>query len=71
VKWDQEGYEALVHNIEIGELLGSLGYFFTPEFASSVPLLTRLYVAHVSILPVIALLIFGLHAYLIRKHGIS
>ncbi len=71
IKWDQEGYEALVHNIEISELLGSLGYLFTPEFASHIPILTRLYVAHVSILPVIALLIFGLHAYQIRKHGIS
>jgi len=71
LKWDQEGYEALVHNIEIGELLGTLGYFFSPEFASHIPILTRLYVAHVSILPILAILLFGLHAYLIRKHGIS
>jgi len=71
LKWDQEGYEALVHNIEIGELLGSLGYFFIPEFAGHIPLLARIYVAHVSILPVLAVIALGVHFYLVRRHGIS
>lgn len=71
LKWDQEGYEALAHNTEIGELLGGLGYWFIPEYAGNVPILTRIFVAHVSILPVLALIALGLHFYLIRRHGIS
>lgn len=71
MKWDQEGYEALAHNIEIGQLLGALGYWFIPEYAGHVPILTRIFVAHVSILPVLAVVALGLHFYLIRRHGIS
>ncbi len=71
LKWDQEGFEALEHNIAIGELLGRLGYWFTPGFTESVPILLRLYIAHVSILPVILLLLLVAHFWLIRRHGIS
>src|SRR3546814_10273531 len=42
LKWDQEGFEALAHNLEIGELLGGAGFWFSGEFAGGVPLLVRL-----------------------------
>ncbi|MDR5702251.1 MAG: cytochrome b N-terminal domain-containing protein [Armatimonadota bacterium] len=71
LKWDQEGFEALEHNIAIGELLGRLGYWFTPGFTENVPLLLRLYLAHVSILPGILVLLLLVHFWLIKKHGIS
>ena len=71
LKWDQEAVEGLGHNIEVAQGLGTLGYWFLPAFARSVPLLTRLFVAHVSILPVIGLILLGLHFFLIRVLGIS
>src|SRR3989337_1602385 len=42
LKWDQEGFEALGHNVEIGNLLGAVGVWFSPEFADQVPILVRL-----------------------------
>ncbi|MBZ0291489.1 MAG: cytochrome b N-terminal domain-containing protein [Anaerolineae bacterium] len=71
LKWDQESVEALAHNREIGELLGSFGTWFTNEFTRSVPLLTRLYLGHVSLLPVLLILLVLFHLYLIKLHGIS
>src|SRR6266542_2289931 len=41
LKWDQEGFEALSHNVEIGRLLGGLGFWFTSGYSSQVPLLVR------------------------------
>jgi quinol-cytochrome oxidoreductase complex cytochrome b subunit len=71
LKWDQEGVEALGHNREIGELLGFVGTWFTGEFTRSVPLLTRLYVSHISILPIFLLGLIAVHLYLIKQLGIS
>ncbi|MDQ2756802.1 MAG: cytochrome b N-terminal domain-containing protein, partial [Actinomycetota bacterium] len=51
LKWDQEGFEALGHNLEIGKLLGGAGFWFSPTFAGNVPILTRLYSAHVILIP--------------------
>lgn len=71
LKWDQEGVEALSHNLELASFTGPLGFWFSPSFAPDVPILVRLNSAHVTILPVLALLIVGLHVYLIRVQGIS
>lgn len=71
IKWDQEGFEALGHNLEIGKLLGGLGFWFSAEFAGNVSILTRLYVAHVAIIPGLLLAVLGLHAMLVKRHGIS
>src|SRR6266540_1564963 len=60
LKWDQEGFEALSHNLEIGKLLGGLGFWFNPDFSSGVPILIRLYIAHVSIIPMLILGLLGL-----------
>lgn len=71
LKWDQEGWEALQHNLEVGELLGGAGVWFTREFTSSTPILQRLYVAHIAILPVLLLATIAVHLYLVKHHGIS
>ncbi len=71
LKWDQEAFEALEHNIEISNLLGAFGTFFSPSFAAGVPLLTRLYSVHVSLLPVLLVLLLLAHVFYIRHFGIS
>lgn len=71
LKWDQEGFEALEHNVAIGVLLGGLGHWFAHAFANNVPLLLRLYIAHISILPGLLLLLLAAHFWLVKKHGIS
>jgi len=71
LKWDQEGFEALEHNTAIGELLGGLGHWFAHAFAENVSLLLRLYIAHVSILPGILVLLLAAHFWLVKRHGIS
>jgi ubiquinol-cytochrome c reductase cytochrome b subunit len=71
LKWDQEGFEALGHNLEIAKLLGTLGFWFNSDFSSQMPLLVRLYIAHVSIIPGLILGLLVLHALLIKRHKIS
>lgn len=71
IKWDQEGIEALRHTQEIGELLGPLGTVLTGAFTKSVSLLGRMYVVHVSLLPILFLGVVVLHLLLIRHLGIS
>jgi ubiquinol-cytochrome c reductase cytochrome b subunit len=71
LKWDQEGVEALAHNREIGELLGLWGVWFTSEFSRSVPILTRLYLGHVTLLPAAFTLLIIAHVYLIKQLGMS
>lgn len=71
LKLDQEGVEALQHNVEITETLGSIGFWFSPQFAQSVPLQTRVFVAHISILPVFLVLVVIAHFFLVKIHKIS
>lgn len=71
LKWDQEGYEALVHNEAAANVLGSLGTFVTTDFTVSVPLLTRIYLVHASTLAVVFLMLVLLHLALVKRHGIS
>jgi ubiquinol-cytochrome c reductase cytochrome b subunit len=71
LKWDQEGYEALQHNIEIGELLGGFGFWFTPAFTTTLPIVGRLYMAHIVILPGLGALLLIAHFLLVKRHGVS
>jgi quinol-cytochrome oxidoreductase complex cytochrome b subunit len=71
LKWDQEGYEALAHNLEGADLLGGAGFWFSPELAENTPILIRLYTAHIMLIPVLLLALLILHALLVKKHGIS
>ncbi len=71
LRWDQEAVEALGHNLELASFAGPLAYWFSPSFAPDVSILIRVNSAHVTILPLIALAVVGLHVYLIRIQGIS
>lgn len=71
LKWDQEAFEAFGHNIEIAELLGVFGFWFSPDFTDSVSLLVRTYVAHVSILPLLFAGFVGVHLLLVKRLKIS
>ena len=71
LKWDQEGFEALGHNLEIGKLLGGVGIWFSPDLSGQMPLLERLYVAHIAIIPGLILMLLAVHMMLIKRHGIS
>lgn len=71
LKWDQEGFEALSHNLEIAKLIGVLGFWFSDSFQHSVPILNRLYIAHVAILPVLLIALLAAHLALVKVHGIS
>ena len=71
IKWDQEGFEALAHNLGMANLLGGLGAWFSPDFAENLPIIVRLYVAHVAIIPGLILALLAVHFLLIKRHGIS
>ena len=71
LRWDQESYEALAHNLALANLLGALGGFFSVGFTASVDILHRLYIAHISLVPMVFLLLLIGHIFLIKHHGIS
>ena len=71
IKWDQEGFEALAHNLEVGRLVGGAGFWFSAEFSADLPLIVRLYVAHVAIIPGLILGLLAIHFLLVKRHGIS
>ena len=71
LKWDQEGFEALAHNVEVGDLLGAFGFWFSADFTASLPILGRLYIAHIMILPGLGALLLIAHFLLVKRHGIS
>ena len=67
----QEGLEALEHNSEAGLLLGKLGEWFTSGFSPTIPLVGRVYVAHMMILAVSFVALIVIHMFFIKVHGIS
>ena len=71
MKQDQEAIEALEHNKEIADLFGFLGFWFSADFTGNVSILTRLYIAHVSILPIMAAGVIAVHMLLIKRHRLS
>ena len=71
LKWDQEAFEALEHNLAIGHLLGGLWHWFAPAFQQSAPLLLRLYIAHIVVLPAVIFLALAVHFWLVRRHSLS
>ena len=71
LRWDQEAYEAMTHNMELATFLGAIGGFFSDAFTTSVSMLPRLYSLHVSIVPLILALLLIAHFFLVKRHGIS
>ena len=71
LKWDQEGYEALDHFLWVAKKFGVLGVPLTEKFSPGVPLLSRIYMAHISFLPIVAIVLLGLHIFYIKYHKLS
>lgn len=71
LKWDQEAYEALAHFLWVADALGPLGVPVTEKFAQGVPLLSRIYMWHISLLPLITGAFIGLHLFYIKYHKLS
>jgi quinol-cytochrome oxidoreductase complex cytochrome b subunit len=71
LKQDQEAVEALAHNNEIAKIFGFAGFWFSSDFTNNVSIVTRLYIAHVSILPVFVGVVLAVHMLLIKRHRIS
>lgn len=71
MKWDQEAVEALGHEKDIADAIGSFGNLFTSKFAPDVPLLVRIAAAHTTVIPMLALPVLMLHLVLIRLLGMS
>jgi quinol-cytochrome oxidoreductase complex cytochrome b subunit len=71
LKWDQEGYEALDHFLWVAKKFGILGAPLTENFSPGVPILSRIYMAHISLLPFITITLLGLHIFYIKYHKLS
>jgi len=71
LKQDQEAVEALAHNGKIAEIFGFAGFWFSADFTNNISIVTRLYVAHVSILPVFVVGVLVVHMLLIKRHRIA
>jgi quinol-cytochrome oxidoreductase complex cytochrome b subunit len=71
LKWDQEAYEALAHFLWVADQMGVFGLPLTEAFAQGVPLLNRIYMAHISLLPIIAIMLIGLHLFYVKYHKLS
>lgn len=71
LKWDQEGLEADGHNVDLTKLVGVFGFWFSAGFSDTLSLLTRIYITHISILPLLVAGFVGVHLLLIKKQKIS
>jgi ubiquinol-cytochrome c reductase cytochrome b subunit len=71
LKWDQEGYEALAHFLWVVDRMGIFGLPFTENFIEGIPLLTRIYMGHISLLPLLTIPLLGLHIFYIKYHQLS
>jgi ubiquinol-cytochrome c reductase cytochrome b subunit len=71
IVWTQEGYEALEHNVDLGKMLGLAGGWFTSDFARNVPIIDRLYGAHIMILPFVLFVAMAVHLMYVRFFKIS
>ncbi len=71
LKWDQEGFEALAHFLAANKLLGPLGLLFQEDFTLSTSMLARLYGLHVAVLPILMILVMGMHLFYVKYFGIA
>ncbi len=71
LKWDQEAYEALAHFLWVAEGMGVFGMPLTEQFAPGVPLLSRIYMWHICLIPILTMPLIGLHLFYIKYHKVS
>jgi ubiquinol-cytochrome c reductase cytochrome b subunit len=69
LKWDQESFDALMHYREGLKLLGPLGTFLGSTEAVS--LNVKLFASHVTLLPLLLVLLLAAHFYLVHVHNLS
>lgn len=73
--WDQLGYWAATISVQIMKAIPILGDFIAQIFLGGTTLspltLTRMYFYHVSLLPVVALVVVGTHLVLVVLQGVS
>ncbi|MEP6549531.1 MAG: cytochrome b N-terminal domain-containing protein [Gemmatimonadales bacterium] len=70
LRGDQEAGEAMAHAVAGAKLAGTLGSIMAPDWARSTTLFTRMHNLHVSALPLLLVLLIGLHFMLVRVLGI-
>lgn len=71
LRWDQESYEAMTHNMLLTNSLGGVATFFSHDLNSNIPMVSRLYTVHVSLVPLILIILLIAHFFLIKHHGLS
>lgn len=71
LKWDQEALEALDHTLAAVKMLGPLGFYFSPEFATQLSILGKIFTLHISVLPIITVIAIVIHLFLIKMLKIS
>ena len=71
LKADQEAVEALAHNNGVADFFGVFAYWFSGDFSSDVDQLLRLYVAHITIVPLLIAAVLAVHLLLVKRHRIS
>ncbi len=71
LKWDQEAFEALAHTQAAAKLVGVFGFMFADSFAKGVPLLTRMFSLHTSVLPLLVIGLLAGHLLLVKLLQIS
>ena len=71
LKWDQEGYEALAHFLWVADRMWIFGLPFTENFVEGIPFLTRIYMGHISFLPLLTIPLLGLHIFYIKYYQLS
>ena len=71
LKWDEEGFDALSHYKEALSALGPIGAILTESLSGSAPMNFRVYASHITLFPLLLILLIGLHIYLIRAFNLS
>jgi quinol-cytochrome oxidoreductase complex cytochrome b subunit len=71
LRWDQEAYEAMAHLMEIANLFGTFGVLFSDAFTTSVSMLPRTYIVHISLVPLALVFFLVAHFFLVKYHHIS
>lgn len=71
LKWDQEGFDALLHYNEIIKLLGPLQGVLGEDLTKIVGLNIRFYAAHINTLPLLFGFLIAAHFYLIHVFNLA
>lgn len=71
LKWDQEGFDALNHYKESLRQLGPIGALLSERLPGSTPINLRMYVSHITVFPVLIIILIVLHFYLIHAFNLS